>query len=172
MTKDKAESKSWCWNNCNNELDNILSFTPSAEGSLSGKLNYTAGADGIYWDYMYVGNKAGVPQNIDCSEWYGWLPHAETSYTYNPKDESNPDGGVLVVKMRGVLSYNVPLLLPGEYVFHGKSKLVISDNCIALALPLSESASPDTTYQWTDYDRFVHSPLLYVMVFEKLEAGD
>jgi hypothetical protein len=57
-------------------------------------------------------------------------------------------------------------------VFLGKSKLVISDNCIALALPLSESASPDTTYQWTDYDRFVHSPLLYVMVFEKLEAGD
>ena len=172
VTKDKAESKSWCWNNCNNELDNILSFTPSAEGSLSGKLNYTAGADGRYWDYMYVGNKAGVPQNIDCSEWYGWLPHAETSYTYNPKDESNPDGGVLSVKMKGVLSYNVPLLLPGEYVFLGKSKLVISDNCIALALPLSESASPDTTYQWTDYDRFVHSPLLYVMVFEKLEAGD
>ena len=38
---------------------------------------------------------------------------------------------------------------------------------MALALPLADAPSTDAAYQWTDYDRFVNSPLLYVMVFEK-----
>ena len=172
ITKDKAESKSWCWNNCSKELDNILSFTPSASGSLSGKLNYSAGADGTYWDYMYIGKKSGVAQNIDCSAWYGWLPHTETSYTYNPDDTESSEGGTVAIRAKGVLTYNVPLLLPGNYDFLGKSTLVIPEGSMALAMPLADAPSSDTSYQWTDYDRFVNSPLLYVMVFDKVVSGD
>ncbi|MBP5676748.1 MAG: hypothetical protein J6W94_07035 [Bacteroidales bacterium] len=167
ITKDQAPAKSWCWNNCNAEMDNILTFTPTEEGGLSGTLNYTAGADGAYWDYMYVGNKAGVKQNIDCSEWYGWLPHTETSYKYNPDDTELSEGGSVTIKKTSVLSYNVPLLLPGNYDLLGKSTLTIADGCMALALPLADAPSQDTSFEWTDYDRFVNSPLLYVMVFQK-----
>lgn len=170
ITKDQAPAKSWCWNNCNAEMDNILTFTPTEEGGLSGTLNYTAGADGAYWDYMYVGNKAGVKQNIDCSEWYGWLPHTEVPYTYNPDNEdfkAYTEGGTVTIKVGAVLSYNVPLLLPGNYDLLGKSTLVIPDGCMALALPIADTPSTDTSYEWTDYDRFINSPLLYVMVFQK-----
>lgn len=167
VTKDQAPAKYWCWNNSNAEMDNILVFTPSGEGSLSGTLNYTAGADGAYWDYMYVGNKAGVKQNIDCSEWYGWLPHTETSYKYNPDDTEFSEGGSVTIKKTSVLSYSVPLLLPGNYDLLGKSTLTIADGCMALALPLADAPSQDTQYEWTDYDRFINSPLLYVMVFQK-----
>ena len=169
ITKDQTTAKSWCWNgNYVKEKDNILTFTPSQEGSLSGKLFYGPGADGGYWDYMYVGKKAGEPVTIDCTKWYGWLPHTETTYTFNPEDitEQSPCGTV-TIKVSSVVTYNVPILLPGSYEFLGKSALVIAEGCMALALPLADSASNDHSYEWTDYDRFVNSPLLYVMVFEK-----
>ena len=169
ITKDQTTAKSWCWNgNYVKEKDNILTFTPSQEGSLSGKLFYGPGADGGYWDYMYVGKKAGEPVSIDCTKWYGWLPHTETTYTFNPDDitEQSPCGTV-TIKVSSVVTYNVPILLPGSYEFLGKSALVIAEGCMALALPLADAPSNDHSYEWTDYDRFVNSPLLYVMVFEK-----
>ena len=167
ITKDQAPVKNWCWNNCSKELDNILTFTPSAEGSLSGKLMYSSGEDGEYWDYHYIWKKGEELQNIDCTDLYGWLPHTETSYTYNPDDKSLSEGGSVSVRLKGVLSYNVPLLLPGSYELLGKTALDIPEGCMALALPLADAPSEDLSYQWTDYDRFVNSPLLYVMVFQK-----
>lgn len=169
ITKDQTTAKSWCWNgNYVKEKDNILTFTPSVSGGLSGKLFYGPGADGAYWDYKYVGKKSGEPVNIDCTQWYGWLPHTETTYTFNPDDitEQSPCGTV-TIKISSLVSYNVPILLPGSYEFLGKSALVVAEGCMALALPLAEAASNDHSYEWTDYDRFVNSPLLYVMVFEK-----
>lgn len=169
ITKDQTTAKSWCWNgNYVKEKDNILTFTPSQEGGLSGTVFYGPGADGGYWDYMYVGKKAGVAVSIDCSQWYGWLPHTETSYTFNPDDitEQSPCGTV-TIRISSVVTYNVPILLPGSYEFLGKSALVIPEGCMALALPLADAPSNDHSYEWTDYDRFVNSPLLYVMVFEK-----
>lgn len=166
ITKDQAPLKSWCWNNCDKELDNILSFTPSEDGALSGKLTYSAGADGAYWDYRYVGKKSGVAQDIDCSKWYGWLPHTEATYTYNPDDKEFSEGGTVSIKS-GVVTYTVPLLLPGSYVYLEKSALNIAEGCMALLMPLASAPSSNTSYAWTDYDRFVNSPLIYVMVFEK-----
>ena len=174
ITKDQTTAKSWCWNgNYVKEKDNILTFTPSVEGGLSGKLFYGPGADGAYWDYMYVGKKAGVAVSIDCSQWYGWLPHTETTYTFNPEDitETSPCGTVSI-KINSVVSYNVPILIPGSYEFLGKSALVVAEGCMALALPLADAPSNDHSYEWTDYDRFVNSPLLYVMVFEKQVAAE
>ena len=168
ITKDQSTAKSWCWNgNYAREMDNILTFTPSAEGSLSGTVFYGPGADGAYWDYIYVGKKSGVAVTVDCSQWYGWLPHNETSYTYNPDDKTDSEGGTVTIKKSKTLAYTVPLLLPGSYEFLGKSALVIPEGCMALAMPLAEEASKDHSYEWTDYDRFVNSPLLYVMVFQK-----
>jgi hypothetical protein len=169
ITKDQTTAKSWCWNgNYVKEKDNILTFTPSVQGGLSGKLFYGPGADGAYWDYKYVGKKSGEPVNIDCTQWYGWLPHTETTYTFNPEDitEQSPCGTV-TIKISSLVSYNVPILLPGSYEFLGKSALVVAEGCMALALPLADAPSNDHSFEWTDYDRFVNSPLLYVMVFEK-----
>lgn len=169
ITKDQTTAKSWCWNgNYTKEMDNILTFTPSEEGGLSGTVFYGPGADGAYWDYRYVGKKAGVAVDIDCSQWYGWLPHTETTYTFRPDaiTDQSPCGTVSI-KISGVVTYDVPILLPGSYEFLGKTALVISEGCMALALPLADAPSTDTSYEWTDYDRFVNSPLLYVMVFQK-----
>jgi hypothetical protein len=38
---------------------------------------------------------------------------------------------------------------------------------MALAMQLADAPSTNTAYQWSDYDRFVNSPLLYVMIFAK-----
>lgn len=169
ITKDQSTAKSWCWNgNYVKEMDNILTFTPDAEGSLSGTLFYGPGADGGYWDYKYVGKKSGVAVNIDCSQWYGWLPHTETTYVYNPEDTEDSEGGTVTIRKSRSLAYTVPLLLPGSYEFLGKSALVVAEGCMALAMPLAEAPSNDHSYEWSDYDRFVNSPLLYVMVFQKL----
>ena len=170
ITKDQSTAKTWCWNgNYAREKDNILTFTPSAEGSLSGTMFYGPGADGAYWDYLYVGKKAGVAVDppIDCSQWYGWLPHSETTYTYNPEDTAESEGGTVTFKKSKTVSYTVPLLLPGSYVFLEKSALVVPEGCMALAMQLAEAPSTNTAYQWSDYDRFVNSPLLYVMIFAK-----
>ena len=168
ITKDQSTAKSWCWNgNYVKEKDNILCFTPESEGALKGTLFYGPGADGEYWDYLYVGKKAGDYVRIDCSQWYGWLPHTETTYVYNPDDKEDSEGGTVTIRKSKSLTYTVPLLLPGSYEFLGKSALVVPEGCMALAMPLADAPSKDHSYEWSDYDRFVNSPLLYVMVFEK-----
>ena len=94
----------------------------------------------------------------------------EMPYTYHPDNEEfkeYTEGGSITIKLGAVLSYNVPLLLPGTYSFLGKSALVVPDGCMALALPLAYAPSTDTSYEWTDYDRVINSPLLYVMIFQK-----
>ena len=167
-TKDPAEIKTWDWNNCNKELDNIITFTPDSDGALSGKLLYSEGEDKEYWDYLYVGKKAGVAVDppIDCTEWYGWLPHTETTYTYNPDDTEKNPGGTISIK-DGDKNYYSYVLVPGSYEFLGLSAIEIPKGSMALARQLLDTPSTDDTYKWTDYDKFVNSPLLYVMVFEK-----
>ena len=73
----------------------------------------------------------------------------------------------MTIRKSKTLSYTVPLLLPGSYEFLGKSALVIPEGCMGLALQLADAPSSNTSFEWTDYDRFVNSPLLYVMVFQK-----
>jgi len=160
ITKDSAESKSWCWNNIGNELDNILTFTPSEEGAQEGKSVYGPGADGLYWDYIYKGsmNKKDAGVDVDCSDWYGWLPHSEMKYTI--------DGDTIVWK-KGPFTLEVQVLGPGTYKYWDKSDLIIADGSMGLYMPLMEEPSDDLSYQWTDYDRFVNSPLTYVMVFDR-----
>lgn len=166
LGRDKAETKTWDWNNIGNELDNILTFTPSAEGSLSGSVVYTPGADGKYWDYRWVGKKGDVNVNEDVSRIYSWLPHAASGYVYDPEDKSQSEGGVVSIK-NGPLTYAANLLLPGSYVFLGLNPLVIADGSMALALQVGSTPSTNTSYIWKDYDKFVNSPLIYIMVFTK-----
>ncbi len=166
LGRDKAETKTWDWNNIGNELDNILTFTPSAEGSLSGSVVYTPGADGKYWDYRWVGKKGDVNVNEDVSRIYSWLPHAASGYVYDPEDKSQSEGGVVSIK-NGPLTYAANLLLPGSYVFLGLNPLEIQEGYMALALQVGSTPSTNTSYLWKDYDKFVNSPLIYIMVFKK-----
>ena len=91
----------------------------------------------------------------------------KTTYTYNPEDTAESEGGTVTFKKSKTVSYTVPLLLPGSYVFLEKSALVVPEGCMALAMQLADAPSTNTAYQWSDYDRFVNSPLLYVMIFAK-----
>ena len=38
---------------------------------------------------------------------------------------------------------------------------------MALALQVGTTPSSNTSYIWKDYDKFVNSPLIYIMVFKK-----
>ena len=166
LGRDKAETKTWDWNNIGNEMDNILTFTPSAEGSLSGTAIYTPGEDGKYWDYRWIGKKGDVNVNEDVSRIYSWLPHVASGYVYDPEDKSQSEGGVISIK-NGPLTYAANLLLPGSYVFLGLKPLEIAEGSMALALQVGSTPSSNTSYIWKDYDKFVNSPLIYIMVFTK-----
>ena len=166
LGRDKAETKTWDWNNIGKEMDNILTFTPSAEGALSGSVVYSAGPDGLYWDYRYVGKKGDVNVNEDVSRIYAWLPHALSTYVYDPEDKSQSEGGVVSIK-NGPITYAANLLLPGSYVFLGLNPLEIQEGYMALALQVGTTPSSNTSYIWKDYDKFVNSPLIYIMVFKK-----
>lgn len=166
LGRDKAETKTWDWNNISKEMDNILTFTPSAEGALSGSVVYSAGPDGLYWDYRYVGKKGDVNVNEDVSRIYAWLPHALSTYVYDPEDKSQSEGGVVSIK-NGPITYAANLLLPGSYVFLGLNPLEIQEGYMALALQVGTTPSSNTSYIWKDYDKFVNSPLIYIMVFKK-----
>lgn len=165
--KDDLFTKTWDWNGTlNNELDNILTFTPDEEGSASGKFLYGPGNDGKYWDYLWIGKKSGTAVNIDCTQWYGWLPHTESTYAFHPDDKSQSEAGSIDFK-KGAITYTTPLLLPGSYTFLGLSALNILEGCIGIVLPISDTPSSNTSYQWTDYDKFVNSPLMTISIFEK-----
>ena len=160
VTKDKAEDKSWCWNNISKELDNILTITPTSQ--TAGTASYTAGADGAYWDYIFKGsmNKKEDGVDVDCTKWYGWLPHSEMNFSF---DYSTFEASFTA----GETSGKAKVLAPGSYVFHGKSALVIGDNQMGLRYVISTKFASDKTWAWTDYDRFVNGPLVYIMVFDK-----
>ena len=156
----KPTDKSWCFSNVTAESDNILTITPSEENPLEGIADYAPGADGKYWNYIFLAkfNKADSTKDVDCGRFYGWLPHGESKYRVSVAD-------MTISFTSGAVTYTVPVLLSGDHKYWEKN-LNVPSGCIGLDYPCG-GVKGNSAYFWTDYDRLAVCPINYVMVFEK-----
>ncbi len=156
----KPTDKSWCFSNVTAESDNILTITPSEENPLEGIADYAPGADGKYWNYIFLAkfNKADSTKDVDCGRFYGWLPHGESKYRVSVAD-------MTISFTSGAVTYTVPVLLSGDHKY-GEKNLNVPSGCIGLDYPCG-GVKGNSAYFWTDYDRLAVCPINYVMVFEK-----
>lgn len=156
----KPTDKSWCFSNVGAESDNILKLTPSESNPLEGTADYTPGADGKYWNYIFLAkfNKEDNTKDVDCSKFYGWLPHGESKYVISVAD-------MTISFKSGAVTYTVPVILAGDHKY-GEKSLNVPSGCIGLDYPCG-GVKGNSSYYYTDYDRFAVCPINYVMVFEK-----
>ena len=161
----EVKDKSWEWNSSvNKEYDNLLVVS-----SEDATVDYQAGADGGYWDYVLVEgmNKFGTGA-LDLSHNFGQLPHEKSSLSVDATS-----GAVII---GGSLEANA--LVPGTYPlgveWAGTSaSLTVPEGSIALVFRCA--IIPDGEYTWDnewlykDFDRFVIHPFFYIMLFEKQE---
>ncbi len=156
----KPVEKSWCFNNVAAESDNILTITPSESSPLTGTAEYAAGADGKFWDYVFLAkfNKADSTKDVDCTKYYGWLPHGESSYSIDIE-------AMTISFKSGAVTYTVPVLIQGDYKY-GEKTLSVPAGCIGLDWPCNGTKG-SSSWWYTDFDRFAQCPLNYVMIFEK-----
>lgn len=163
--------KSWVWNSSiYNESDNILVLTATgtdSHGCEVGTCHYQPGNDGKYWDYMYLASKSQgySTTDIDCSDYYGLLPHSVCNYVFDKGE------GKVTFSSGSSKVLTVNFMTAGSYKFKGaeyeKDLTVTGDIAFDFILtPFMTSASP---YRWTDFDRFVVGPRNYVMEFKLLD---
>ena len=150
--------KNWDWNaTIWNESDNVLTISVASfsmsTGQASGTTNWQAGADGMFWDYIW--KKTGE----DLSRFYDKIPKGQVAFTL---DIAN-----LTITWENGATAKV--LLPGEHTFaYNKTlKEPIPDNCFALWFHLMEPIAV-TGDHYNDVDRFINAPLEYLIYFEKM----
>jgi len=163
------KDKSWMWNSTvNNEFDNLLVVNVS-ETTGTGTVDYQAGEDGKYWDYVLIAdkNKLGTG-DMDLSHNFGQLPHGVSDITVNAE-------GVITFK-QGDKTVNGQFLNPGTYPFSkewasASASITIADGSIAVAFNCT--VKPDSEYTWddawaySDFERFALRPFYCVMTFKK-----
>ena len=154
--------KSWCWNyNANNELDNELVITISTYSSpYQGKFNWSAGANGKFWNYKWNFTTSTSAQaafnGTDLSAYYDRIPKGESSFSL---DTSTWD----VTFSNGDKAH---LLAAGVYLCYG-NQLTVPANCFALMFHIGNLKPYNSTWHDQDIDRFIFSPLEYIIVFKK-----
>lgn len=165
----EVKDKSWEWNSSVNcEYDNTLTVTLDASSTAttaSGKINWQAGEDGKFWDYVLVAavNKLGTG-DIDLSYNYDRLPHSETAFSLD------------VASGEAVIGEsNVRIYTSGTYTIteeYGTTGSITIPNG-GLGLSFGMQWLPDSEYTWdaawayTDFERFYLHPYKYVMIFTK-----
>lgn len=156
----KPVDKSWVFNNVADESDNTLSI--ATEDNVSGTLDYGAGADGKFWDYIFKGDyvKPEAGEDVDCSANYGWLPHGESSFSI-----SEADGEMTVTVTQGDRSVSAKILEPGESYTYGTKTVTIPADGIGFSYETENTGSSVDMYG--DYGRLVLCPVEYIMVFKK-----
>ena len=145
-------NKNWCWDGTiKNESDNELtiSVTGLTGTAVSGTLNWTAGADGAFWNYKYKDGR-------DLSGFYDKIPKGESAFTAD----------IAAQKVTLSNGETPKFLLPGSNVFAYNKAIEIPDKCFGLAFHLMDPIAA-TSDRWTDVDRFINAPLEYVIIFEK-----
>ena len=145
--------KSWCWNDSIwKESDNELTITlTSFSGNIvGGTLNWTAGANGGFWDYIWKST------GEDLSRFYDKIPKGESAFTAD------------VSAMTLTLSNGEKprILMPGTHTFVYNKTREIPSGCFGLAFHNMDPI-PATSDHYNDKDRFINAPIEYVMIFEK-----
>lgn len=149
------------------EADNLLILTSTgtdSKGRETGTAEYTAGADGAYWSYIFKAsaNKDGTG-DLDMTKYYGKLPHGTSTYTYDPQT-----GEIVFVKTSPMAIVSAKILTAGNYTY-GVKELEVAGIAIDFKL---DGETAKGKYPWTDYDRFVVGPYNYVMLFSKQAEAD
>ena len=161
----EVKDKSWMWNSSvNKEYDNLLVVDMKG-----GTVDYQAGADGAYWDYILVAdkNKLGTG-DMDLSHNFGRLPHSKVSLSV--------DTSTGVATINGSVAAQV--CPPGTYPLSvgwasANASVTIPEGSVGLVFQCD--IMPDSEYEWdatwayTDFERFALRPFYYVMIFEKQE---
>lgn len=155
--------KSWCWNaetGPTAEYDNILSFTldgVTEDGNTYGTCVNSAGADGKYFDAVYVGNNPETGENVNLKHFYRQIPEGESSWH---RDYSA--GTISFTDKNGTVT-------TGSFVGSGTENLGydmsfdVTDNALAFTL----NGNDDWTNIYTDYDKFVKKPRKYWVTIKK-----
>lgn len=155
--------KAWCWNDSvYKESDNTLTITITAQTStsVSGTIEWGAGADGAYWDCVWNRLK-GVASDThfgeDLSKYFSPLPKGVSNVTVDLATGAGKinDSKDFTFVTAGVRSFSC-----------GKT-LEIPSNCFALAFHNMDAIDVVEADHYTDVDRFVNAPLDYVIIFEK-----
>lgn len=153
--------KSWCFDTETNgnvwkESDNglVIKVTSAGAEKVTGTINYWAGNDGAFWNYIW---HPGKEDEQDMSHVYGRLPKGEKSFEFNI--------GTFMCTING--NVEAKLLVPGTHHFaEGNRDLEIPEGCIGLDFKIMDMI-PATSQRWTDIDRFVNAPIRYIMIFKK-----
>ena len=145
--------KSWDWNgSVKYESDNnlIIKVTAMSGTSVSGTVEWTGGADGKFWDYVWL--KTGE----DLSRFYDKIPKGENPFSID------------MSTMTATLSNGEKpkLLGPGVHTFSYGKSTTVPDGCFALDFHIMDPI-PKTPDMYTDVDRFINAPLEYIIIFEK-----
>lgn len=171
---DEIKLKPWDWtgfdenagtSNANREYDNTLTITMNGT---SGTLNYGPGADGLFWDYVYINNMNGNKNDygditVDCSNNFGQLPQGESTFVLDTEQM------VVAITAGGKTTYGM-IFGPGKQTY-GSLSLTIPSGCIAVAFQLKEYEGTEYTYEdrfsSSDLNMIVFHPVVYVMIFKK-----
>ena len=161
----EVKDKSWMWNSSvNKEYDNLLVLS-----STDNTVDFQAGADGAYWDYILIAekNKLGTG-DMDLSHNFGQLPHTAVPCNINTSN------GLVTINN----TITVQGLTEGTYPWSmdwasAAGTLEVPANSIAFVFNCK--VKPDSEYTWdaawaySDFERFGLRPFYYAMIFTKQE---
>lgn len=142
-------SKPWIWSTTagpDKELDNQLVFEMTGiteDGNTYGKVTNTAGADGKYADFIYI----GTPQT-DVKNFYRQIPTGEGKWSRN-----YATGTITFTFADGTTRVGTFERAGIENLGNGKTK-TIANNAFAFNL----NGTDDWSKIYTDYDKFVKKP--------------
>lgn len=151
-------SKPWVWLETGGpqaELDNTVSFELEGiteNGNTYGKIINTAGEDGMYADFTFVGD----PQT-DINHFYRKIPKGEGTWLHNYAT------GNLIITFKDGITVTGTFIGPGtEDLGNGHSKTTTGN-----ALVFMLNGSDDWNSIYSDYDKFVKRPRKYWIDLEK-----
>lgn len=160
--------KSWVWNSSIWTIkDDVLVLTATdvdKDGNECGTADYQAGENGKYWDAVMIAkyNKYDNTSDLDLSSKYIRIPHGKSQYVFDAnkgqlKFTANGETFTAKILPQGVYTYN-----PG-----GKSLTVSSTFALDFDLSYSAPQGYNTSWYYSDFDRFGPGARNMVMCFEK-----
>lgn len=151
-------SKPWVWPETGGpqaELDNMVTFELEGiteEGNTFGKITNSAGEDGMYADFLFVGDP-----ETDVNHFYRKLPKGEGTWLRN-----YTTGNVIITFEDGRTATGNFIGAGTEDLGNGQTKTTTGN---ALVFNLNGTDDWDSIY--SDYDKFVKRPRKYWIDLEK-----